>query len=125
SYSDETQIFEIDKTYDINGHDVVVEAVELSPLSMKFTLSGDGLKRLIDDSDLDECGSLLTPTLTLHDGKTPDLYGSYAPASEKHTDSTYTFTKSFGKILDADQVASLTLTFPWEEANNTLTVTLP
>ncbi|MGE4485436.1 MAG: DUF4179 domain-containing protein, partial [Oscillospiraceae bacterium] len=42
SYSDETQIFEIDKTYDINGHDVVVEAVELSPLSMKFTLSGDG-----------------------------------------------------------------------------------
>lgn len=125
SYLDNTQTFSINKTYDINGHDVVVNSVELSPLSMKINLSGNGLKQLIDHSDLDTAGCLLSPTLTLHDEKTFDLYGSYAPASEKHTDTTYTLTKSFGKILDVDQVDSLNLTFPGEEANNTLTVTLP
>jgi hypothetical protein len=125
SYLDNTQTFSINKTYDINGHDVVVNSVELSPLSMNINLSGDGLKQLIDNSDLDTAGCLLSPTLTLHDGKTFDLYGSYGPGSEKHTGTTYTLTQSFGKILDVDQVASLNLTFPWEKANNTLTVTLP
>lgn len=125
SYLDKTQTFAINKTYDINGHDVVVNSVELSPLSMKINLSGDGLRQLINDSDLDKAGCLLSPTPMLRDGKTFDLYGSYAPASEKHTDTTFTLTKSFSKILDVDQVASLTLTFPGEKANNTLTVILP
>lgn len=125
SYLDNTQTFSINKTYDINGHNVVVNSVELSPLSMKINLSGDGLKQLIDHSDLDTAGSLLTPTLTLRDGKAFDSYGSYGPGSEKHTDSTYTLTQNFGKILDVDQVASLNLSFPWEKANNTLTIALP
>lgn len=125
SYLDKTQTFSINKTYDVNGHNIVVNSVELSPLSMKINLSGDGLKQLIDHSDLDTAGSLLTSTLMLHDGKSFDLYGSYGPGSEKHTDTSYTLTKSFSKILDVDQVASLNLTFPWEKANNTLTIALP
>lgn len=125
SYLDKTQTLVSNKTYSINGHGIVVNSVELSPLSMKINLSGDGLKQLIDDSDLDTAGCLLTPTLTLHDGKTFDLYGSYAPEGQKHTDTTFAFTKSFAKILDMDQVASLTLTFPSEKTNNTLTVTMP
>lgn len=127
SYLDKTQMFAINKTYTVNGHNVAVDSVELSPLSMKIILSGDGLKQLIDDSDLDTAGSLLSPTLTLRDGKAFDfdVYGTCAPESQKHTDTTFTLTKSFSKILDVDQVASLALTFPGEKANNTLTVILP
>ncbi|OPZ94131.1 MAG: hypothetical protein BWY74_00802 [Firmicutes bacterium ADurb.Bin419] len=125
SYMDNTQTFSINKTYDVNGHNIVVNSVELSPLSLKIDLSGDGLKQLIDHSDLDTAGSLLSPTLTLHNTKAFDIYDSSGPGSERHTDTTYTLTQSFGKILDVDQVASLNLTFPWEKSNNTLTVTLP
>lgn len=125
SYLDKTQTFTANKTYTVNGHNVVVNSIELSPLSMKIILSGDGLRQLIDDSDLDEAGCLASPTLTMHDGKTFDLFGSYAPEGQKHTDTIFTLTKSFAKILNVDQVVSLTLTFPGEKINNTLTVTLP
>ena len=125
SYLDKTQTLVSNKTYNINGHSIVVNSVELSPLSMKIILSGDGLKQLIDDSDLDTAGCLLSPSLTLLGGNAFDLYGSYAPEGQKHTDTSFTLTKSFPIILDLDQVASLTLTFPGEQTNNTLTVTLP
>ena len=125
SYLDRTQTLVRNKTYKVNGYNVVVDSIELSPLSLKVILSGDGLKQLIDDSDLDEAGCLFSPTLTLHNGETFDLYGSYAPESQKHMDTTFAYTKSFPKILDMDQVTSLTLTFPGGEVNNTLTVTLP
>ena len=84
SYSDKTQTFAIKKTYNVNGHNVVVDSVALSPLSMKIVLSGDGLKQLIADSDLDTAGTLISPTLTLKDGKTFDLYGSrsFAPRAK-------------------------------------------
>lgn len=121
SYTDQMQTFDLDKTYTVNGHAVTVKSVELSPLSMTLTLGGDGLKTLIDDSDLNECGCLCTATLTLRDGTTIDMNG---PGSENYTDTSYVCTKSFSKVRDVDQITGLTLTFPWEKTDNTLTVNL-
>ena len=121
SYTDQMQTFDLDKTYTVNGHAVTVKSVELSPLSMTLTLGGDGLKTLIDDSDLNECGCLCTAILTLRDGTTIDMNG---PGSENYTDTSYVCTKSFDKVLDVEQVTGLTLTFPWEKTDNTLTVNL-
>lgn len=133
SYLDKTQTFEINKTYDINGQEVLVKSVELSPLSMTLNIGGDGLKQLIDDSNLKECGGLLTCSLKLKDGTSFEDFdgnrhensGDILPGSDSWTDTTYTRTNPFGKILDVDQVTGLTLTFPFEKTNNTLTVTLP
>lgn len=133
SYLDKTQTFTINKTYDINGHEVLVNSVEISPLSMTLNLGGDGLKQLIDDSDLKECGGLLTCSLKLKDGTFFEDFdgskhenpGEILPGNDSWTDTTYTRTNPFGKILDVDQVTGLTLTFSFEKTNNTLTVTLP
>lgn len=122
SYMDQTQTFEINDTYDINGQGVLVKSIELSPLSMTLNLGGDGLKQLIDDSDFNQCGCLCTLSLTMQDGATFEPKG---PGSESGMDTSYTRTTRFDKVLDVDQVTGFTLTFPWEKTNNTLTVTLP
>lgn len=121
SYTDQMQTFDLNKTYTVNGQEVSVESVELSPLSMTLTLGGGGLKTLIDDSDLDECGCLCTVALTMRDGTTVDMNG---PGSENYTDTSYTRTNPFEKVLDAEQVTGLTLTFPWEKTDNILTAAL-
>ncbi|BAL00598.1 hypothetical protein OBV_33990 [Oscillibacter valericigenes Sjm18-20] len=123
SYTDQMQTFDLNKAYTVNGHAVTVKTVELSPLSMMLTLGGDGLKTLIDDSDLDECGCLCTVALTMRDGTTIDEIGG-AGGNESYTDTSYTYTSRFGKVLDAEQVTGLTLTFPWENVDNTLTAAL-
>jgi hypothetical protein len=120
SYTDQMQTFDLNKTYTVNGHAVTVKTVELSPLSMTFTLGGDGLKTLIDDSDLNECGCLCTVALTMRDGTTTDDIGG-AGGNESYTDTSYTQVSRFGKVQDVDQITGLTLTFPWEKTDNTLT----
>lgn len=122
SYMDQTQTFEINDTYDINGQEVLVKSIELSPLSMTLDIGGDGLKQLIDDSDLNQCGCLCTLSLTMQDGTMFDPEG---PGSEAGMDNSYTRTTLFDKVLDVDQVTGFTLTFPWEKTSNTLTVPLP
>lgn len=122
SYSDQMQVLEMNKAYEVNGHEVLVKSLDLSPLSMTLDLGGDGLKQLIDDSDLNQCGCLCTIALTLRDGTVLNVNGG---CGESYTDTSYTCTARFGKVLDVDQVTSLVLTFPWEKANNTLTVALP
>lgn len=132
SYLDKTQRFEINKTYDINGHEMLVKSVDLSPLSMTLNIGGNGLKQLIDDSELKKCGGLLTCSLKLKggtsftefDGNKHETPGEILPGNENWTDTTYTRTSPFGKILKVNQVTGLTLTFPWEKANNTVTVPL-
>lgn len=123
SYMDETKTFEINKAYDMNGHEVLVKSIELSPLSMTLDLGGDGLKQLVDDSDFNQCGCLCTLSLTMRDGTA--LNNVIGPGGENFTGTSYTRTTSFDKVLDVGQVTGFTLTFPWEKANNTLTVTLP
>lgn len=123
SYTDQMQAFDLNKSYMVNGHAVTVESVELSPLSMKLILGGDGLKTLIDDSDLDECGCLCTAAVILRDGTTIDEIGS-AGGNESYTDLSYTRVSRFSKVRDVDQITGLTLTFPWENSDNTLTVAL-
>lgn len=123
SYTDQMQTFDLNKTYTVNGQKVTVKSVELSPLSMTLTLGGEGLKTLIDDSDLNECGCLCTAALTLRDGTTIDDIGS-AGGSESYTDASYTRVSRFGKVRDVDQITGLTLTFPWEKTDNTLTAAL-
>lgn len=122
SYSNQTKTFKVNKAYNINEHKVLVKSIELSPLSMKFTLGGDGLKQLIDDSDFNQCGCLCKPSLKMKNGTTFKLNGG--PGSETGTDNTYTYTIRFSKVLNVDQVTGFVLTFPWEKTNNTLTVSL-
>lgn len=132
SYMDKTRTFAVNRSYTINGQAVLVKSVELSPLSMTLNLGGDGLKQLIDDSDLKECGGLLTCSLKLKDGTSFEDFdgsrhenpGEILPGSVKWTDSSYTRVSPFGKILNMDEVSSLTLTFPSEKADNTLTIAL-
>ncbi|MEA4894701.1 MAG: DUF4179 domain-containing protein [Oscillospiraceae bacterium] len=123
SYMDETQTFEINQSYDITGHEVLVESIELSPLSMTIDLSGTGLEQLIENAGLDELGTLFTSSLMLCDGTTFQSFGG--PGSENWTKTEYSSTISFNKILDVDQLTGLTLTFPSEKTNNIVAVTLP
>jgi len=123
SYTDQMQTFDLNETYTISGHAVTVKSVELSPLSMTVTLGGDGLKTLIDDSDLNECGCLCTVALAMRDGTTIDDIGG-AGGNESYTDASYTRVNRFGKVRDVDQITGLILTFPWEKTDNTLTVAL-
>lgn len=123
SYTDQMRTFQLNKSYTVGGHAVTVKSVQLSPLSMTLSLGGDGLKALIGDSDLDQCGTLCTAALTLRDGTTIDDIGGEG-GSDGYTDASYTSVTRFGTVRDTDQVAALILTFPWESGNNTLTIPL-
>ncbi|WP_312612311.1 hypothetical protein [Oscillibacter sp.] len=122
TYTDAMQSFTFGETYQVNGHAVTVDSVQLSPLSLALSLSGDGLEALIENSDLNEAGSLCTVSLTMEDGTVLDeLYG---PGTERYADALYGRTTSFDQIVDADRAAALTLTFFWESGNNTITIPL-
>lgn len=122
SYSDQMRSFQPNGTYLVGGRAVTVDSVQLSPLSLTFSLSGDGLESLIDRSDLDECGSLCSVSLTLEDGTV--LNELYGPGSERHAGASYGRTISFERIVDAEQAAALTLTFLWESGDNAITIPL-
>jgi hypothetical protein len=121
SYMDQMQTFDINKTYTVNSHEVVVKSVEISPLSMTFELSGNGLEHLIADSDLNEAGGLCAVSLMKKDGTTVDE----GPRIERYSDNTYTQIIRFGQVRDLDQLAGFMLTFYHEAAENTTTVALP
>lgn len=122
SYSDQMRDFRPGKTYTVGGHAVTVDSIQLSPLSLSLSLSGDGLEALIANSDLDECGTLCTASLTLEDGTVVDeLYG---PGSEGRSGASYVRTTSFERIVDALRAKSLTLTFLWESGENAITIPL-
>lgn len=122
SYSDQMRSFQPNGTYLVDGRAVTVDSVQLSPLSLSFSLSGDGLEALIDHSDLDECGSLCSVSLTLRDGTVlSELYG---PGSERRAGASYGRTISFERVVDAEQATALTLTFFWESGDNAITIPL-
>ena len=121
SYSEQMKTFDINKTYEVNGHEVVVKAVSLSPLTMTLELGGNGLAQLVDNSDLKEAGNLCTLSLIKKDGTTFDSYSM----KEGFSDTSYKRMERFYQVQDVEQVTGLELNFYWEEANNTLTVTLP
>lgn len=122
TYTDAMQSFTPGEAYQVNGHAVTVDSVRLSPLSLALSLSGDGLDALIENSDLDEAGSLCTVSLTMEDGTVLDeLYG---PGTEGYADGLYGRTTSFDQIVDADRATALTLSFFWESGDNTITIPL-
>lgn len=122
TYTDAMQSFTPGETYQVNGHAVTVNSIQLSPLSLTVSLSGDGLEALVGNSDLNEAGSLCTVSLTMEDGTILDeLYG---PGTEGYADGLYGRTTSFDQIVDADRAAALTLIFFWESGDNTITIPL-
>jgi hypothetical protein len=121
SYTEQMQTFDINKTYKVNGHEVVVKSVNLSPLSMTLELDGSGLARLVDNSDLKEAGNLCTLSLIKKDGTTFDSY----PMQEGFSGTSYKRMDRFYPVQDVEQVTGLKLTFYWEKESNTLTIPLP
>ncbi len=121
SYSEQMQTFDINKTYEVNGHEVVVKSVNLSPLTMTLELDGSGLAQLVANSDLKEAGSLCTLSLIKKDGTTFDSYSM----KEGFSGTSYKRVDRFYRVQDVEQVTGLKLTFSWEKENNTLIITLP
>jgi hypothetical protein len=105
----------------VNGHEVVIKSVEISPLSMTFKLSGSGLERLVANSDLNKAGGLCSVSLMKKDRTTVEE----GPRNECCSGNTYTQITRFGQVQDMDQLAGFVLTFYHEAADNTIAVTLP
>jgi hypothetical protein len=125
-YADMTQIFDIDQSYDISGHEVFIDSIELSPLSMSVYLSGSGVNEFYDILDVAHCNNLLSPSVILQDGSSFGAYGG--PGREGWTDAgkqLYCLTSCFDKILDLNQAAGVSLYFPTGNEADTITVTLP
>jgi hypothetical protein len=121
SYMNQMQTYDINKTYMVNGHEVVVKSVAISPLSMTFKLGGSGLERLVANSDLNEAGGLCSVSLMKKSGTTVEE----GPSNESSSDNTYTQVTRFGQIQDMDQLSGFVLMFYHETMDNTITVTLP
>lgn len=121
SYMNQMQTYDINKPYMVNGHEVVVKSVEISPLSMTFKLSGSGLEQFVANSDLNNAGGLCSVSLIKKDGTTVEE----GPKNERCSDNTYTQITRFGQVHDMDQLAGFVLTFYHETKDSTVTVTLP
>ncbi|MDF2511311.1 MAG: hypothetical protein K0S04_1177 [Herbinix sp.] len=121
SYMNQMQTYDINKTYMINGHEVIVKFVEISPLSMTLKLSGSGLEQLVANSDLNKAGGLCSVSLMMKVGTTVEE----GPRNESYSDNTYTQVTRFGQVQDMDQLTGYVLTFYHETTDNTITVTLP
>ncbi len=121
SYMNQMQTYDINKTYMVNGHEVVVKSVEISPLSMTSKLSGSGLEQLVANSDLNSAGSLFSVTLLKKDGTTVEE----GPRNEHFSDNIHTQITRFGQVQAMDQLAGFVLTFYHENTDNTATVLLP
>jgi hypothetical protein len=120
SYMDQMLTFDINKTYTVNGRELVVKSVEISPLSMTLKLGGNGLEQLVADSDLNEAGGLCAVSLMKKDETTVDE----GPRAERYSD-TYMQIIRFGQVQDLDQLTGFVLTFYHEATDNTVTVVLP
>ena len=121
SYMSQTQTYDINRTYMVNGYEVVVKSVEISPLSMTLKLSGSGLERLVANSDLNEAGGLCTVALMKKVGTTVEE----GPRNEICSDNIYTQVTRFGQVQDLDQLTGFVLTFYHETTDNTIEVSLP
>lgn len=122
TYTNQSQTLAAGWSGSVGGKDVVVDAVELSPLSMTITLRGGGMASLMSNADLQQLGTLFTSALEQADGTRFTAFGG--PGSESWTDESYTCTYLFDKVLDTEEAVSLTLTFPNESGENTLTIPL-
>ena len=121
SYMDQMEEVDLNQTYTVNGQEITVKSVQISPLSMTLKLSGNGLERLISDSDLNEAGGLCSVSLIKKDGTT--LYEG--PSGERCADDTYTQDIRFGHVQDMGEIIGFVLTFYHETTGNTVKVTLP
>jgi hypothetical protein len=121
SYMNQMLIYDINKTYMVNGYEVVVKSVEISPLSMLFKLSGSGMEQLVANSDLNKAGGLCSVSLMKKDRTTVEE----GPRNESCSDNTYTQVTRFGQVQDMDQLTGFVLTFYHETTDNTIEVTFP
>lgn len=121
SYMNEMQTYDINKSYTVNRHEVLVKTVEISPLSMTLKLGGSGLEELVSKSDLKTAGGLCSVSLRKKDNTTIQE----GPRREAFIDYTYTQEIRFGQVQDMDQLTGFILTFYHETKDNTIEVTLP
>jgi len=125
-YTDMTQIFNIDQSYDVGGRQVYVDSIELSPLSMSVYISGNGVREFYDILDVAHCNSILSPSVILKDGSSFGAYGG--PGREGWSDSEkqlYCTISCFDRVLDVKQATAVSLYFPTGNAADTITVPLP
>jgi len=121
SYMDQMKEFDINQSCTINGQKITVKSVQISPLSMTFELSGNGLEHLISDSDLNEAGGLCSASLVKKDGTTVNE----DPRGERCSGNTYTQDIRFEQVQNPDEITGFVLTFYHEAKDNTATITLP
>jgi len=124
-YTDTTQKFDINQLFDVGGHKIFVNSIELSPLSMSIYVSGSGVNELYDILDVDQCNSLFTPSVVLQGDSSFNANGG--PGSEGWTDSgkqLYYVTVCFDKVLDMTQATGASLSFPTGNASDTIKVML-
>jgi len=120
-YQNEMQLYDIGTSYTVSGCEVIVQSIELSPLSMTLKLEGEGLEHLVGRSDLNEAGGLCAVTVALKDGSRFEE----GPKNEFYAGGVYTQVVRFSRVYDVEDIASITLTFYHETADNAVTVFLP
>ena len=121
SYMDQMRELDLNQTYTVSGQEITVKSVQISPLSMTFKLSGNGLEQLISDSDLNGAGGLCSVSLVKKDGTT--VYEG--PRGERCADNTYTQDIRFEQVQNLDEITGFVLTFYHETTGNTATVIFP
>ena len=125
-YTDNTRIYDIKKSYDMNGRTVVVDSIELSPLSMSINVSGDGVNELYDALDVAHCNSLFAPSFIMTDGSSFTSMCCGREGWAEYPDrQTYVTCRCFDNVLDISQVSTVRLDFPTGDPADFITFTLP
>ncbi|SHI10065.1 protein of unknown function [Sporobacter termitidis DSM 10068] len=110
SAPDTSRKFDIDKVCAINGHDVTVKSLELSPISGTLTL--DGKDMLAFKPMLDQLDEPFISYLLMKDGSFFALNGMGSGGWGDMGTDLYVRTASFDMLLKVDEVAGLVLTPP-------------
>ncbi len=120
SYADQMKSVDINKAYTVNGKEIVVKSVEISPLSMTINVGGNGLGQLVANSDLNEAGGLCSVSLMKKDGSMI----AEGPINQFCSGDTYTQYIRFDRVHDIDLITGFVLKFYHEAKDNSLTIPL-
>lgn len=115
NFSDSTRYYDLNRNYNLSGHDVLVKRVEISPLSMTIYYKDADIKNMekaegVDLSRLDSLDPIQLAGFQYKDGTSIQIHGGGGGGEgfDKNT-GEYIYTVAFEKIITVEDVECILL----------------
>ncbi|MCL1823070.1 MAG: DUF4179 domain-containing protein [Oscillospiraceae bacterium] len=116
-YQDYTKTYELNKSIDVNGVEVIVKSVEISPLALNIVIDGDSARALhqnalevyphLETQDFADINNILNYINFLPVYKNGEVFDDVSSMGSMGGMEEYAAKKIFNRILDIDNVTGI------------------